>query len=842
MRRVVLIIILLVIAAIVSYDFYSSGKVMYLESKNEILEYKLNSMIDGYEKNLDKYMRCWEVEDPVGIWECYIDSNLNRIKPIAGVRYVAVNNINGKLFWDYWPMKYYLQYGTKEASFNKNNIETYISKNSYKYIKYGYSGSEYIKKLPQNSSDKKIATANWTVYYWFDKRDNSVDKVLNDINSNVHNARKTMALICVLYIAIAIYLISFLVYIKRFGIKGILIEIKTKIRKIKFMLGKLFFWNTLKKLLRIIEKIFVGSLLRRIVIVVILSIAAGTTSYNFYKSRNYENLKDRNLILKEKLHELSQEYNKAFYKYTNYFWNISDGKIKEKDFEKHDFSDAGKDTYMIRFVIIDNRNGNVYWDYWALANMKIYKEDKNVIDKNIEGYVRKNSQVYNVESDGSAASIPSPKYTELTGAQIEVSDLTIYYWIDKRDAAGDTLIFNVDLKIEKAHKIVKIISILVVIDFLYLILFVIYIKKFGIKKFIKSVVNDAIQLKENYNLVCEKLSFQGPYKKSCIIFMTTIIFYLLVKNSLYPDGEATLHFLFIIFVFALFLLSLKKIKYFKFVLEYTEKLSNGNLSLNIEKNKDSDMDKLTNSINSIKLGYEEAFKNQIKTEIAKTELIANVSHDLKTPLTSILSYADLIKRDNLSLEEKQDYMKIVDMKTEKLSILINDLIEVSEVNNGKIQLHKEEVDIIALIYQVIGECSNYHEEKKIKFKVKSFDEKVMLCVDGKRMSRLIGNVISNSIKYSMPNTNVYVEIKKESDQIIIAFKSISENEMQFDVKEIFERFKRGDESRNSKVEGSGLGLAIAKGIAELHGGRMYAEKEGDMFKMYLILKQDLEAD
>lgn len=842
MRRTILIMILLVTASIVSYDFYSSGKVMYLKNKNEILEYKLNSMIDGYEKNLDKYMRCWEVEDPVGIWECYIDSNLNRIKPIAGVRYVAVNNINGKLFWDYWPMKYYLQYGTKEASFNKNNIETYINKNSYKYIKYGYSGSEYIKKLPKNSSDKKIATANWTVYYWFDKRDNSVDKVLNDINSNIHNARKTMALICVLYISIAIYLISFLAYIKRFGIKAISIDIKISIKQIGTMFKKLPFWNVCKKIIGVVKKILIGSLLRRVVIFVVLLIAVGVVDYHFYASDNYKNWVNRKWMLRDELISLSRGYDKELDKYTNYFYKITNGQIKEEDFEKHEFVSHYKgQSYIVKTVVVNNIDGKVFWDYWTLADLSLYGENKNNIDKNIEAYVKKNSYVY-IKSGMKDDFIPNPKVATLTGEKIGFREFTVYYWLDKRDQSAAGIVYDINLKIEKARENVELLVSLIAIVIVYLTSLFIYIKKFGIKKFLKDMKAEITEFKNKCDFICEKLSFEGPYKKSYIIFISTIIFYLLVEYSLDPEEEVPSHFLFIIFIFILFLFSLKKARYFKDILEYTYKLASGNLSLNIKKSKDCDMDKLTNSINSIKLGYEEAFKDRIKTEIAKTELIANVSHDLKTPLTSILSYADLIKRDNLSLEEKQDYMKIVDMKTEKLSILINDLIEVSEVNNGKIQLHKEEIDIIALIYQVIGECSNYHEEKKIKFKVKSFKDRVMLCVDGKRMSRLIGNVISNSIKYSMPNTNVYIEIKKESDQIIIAFKSISENEMQFDVKEIFERFKRGDESRNSKVEGSGLGLAIAKGIAELHGGRMYAEKEGDMFKMYLILKQDLEAD
>lgn len=614
--------------------------------------------------------------------------------------------------------------------------------------------------------------------------------------------------------------------------------------------GKLL--SKLKELLKIIKKVFIGGVLRRSIIFLILLMAVGIVDYHFYASDNYKNWFNRKWLLQDKLTNLNKPYIKKLDKYTNDFYKIAHNQITEEDFEKQDFGgDPRIYSPSVRFVVVNNKSGKVYWEYWTLADLKVYGGNKETIDKNIEAYIKKNSYVYDADGRGSGISIPSPKFAAMTGAKIEYDniDVTEYYWIDKRNDFAESIVDDINLKISVARKNIELLAVLIVATSLYLISLLLYIKKFGIKKFLKDIKSECIELKRKFDFVCEKISFEGPYKKSVIIFLITLIFYITI--SCIEDGakdpayfikkiiflEEPIDFVFIIFIFIVFLLSLKKIKNFKYTLEYTEKIANGDLALEIKKSGDFDMDKLAISINSIRNGYERAFKEAIKNERVKTELIANVSHDLKTPLTSILTYVDLLKRDNLSLEEKEDYMKIVEKKTEKLNTLIDDLLEVSEVNSGKIKLNKEKIDMISLIYQVIGECSNYHDEKNIKFKVKSFSEKVELYIDGKRMSRLIGNVISNAIKYSMSNTNVYVEVKKENRDIVVSFKSISENEMKFDVNEIFDRFKRGDESRNSKVEGSGLGLAIAKGIAELHGGRMYAEKEGDLFKMFLVLNE-----
>ncbi|WP_242969949.1 sensor histidine kinase [Clostridium chauvoei] len=171
----------------------------------------------------------------------------------------------------------------------------------------------------------------------------------------------------------------------------------------------------------------------------------------------------------------------------------------------------------------------------------------------------------------------------------------------------------------------------------------------------------------------------------------------------------------------------------------------------------------------------------------------------------------------------------------KLKILIEDLFEVSKLNSGKMNINRELINIVSLVHQGLGEYSNLYEEKNITFKVNSNKEDILVNLDGKLMSRLFENIIINSLKYSLENTRVYIDILENNDDIEISFKNISNYEMEFSTQEIFERFVRADKSRTSLVEGSGIGLAIAKSIVELHNGDIKIEVEGDMFKLYIII-------
>lgn len=268
--------------------------------------------------------------------------------------------------------------------------------------------------------------------------------------------------------------------------------------------------------------------------------------------------------------------------------------------------------------------------------------------------------------------------------------------------------------------------------------------------------------------------------------------------------------------------------------EAIKKSDDGNINYEIEEQCSPEVRELLNNISKIKEGYSIAVEDALRNEKLKTELISNVSHDLRTPLTSIINYVNILRQD-ITKDEKEYYLAIVEKKAKKLKVLIDDLFEMSKINSGKMELFKDNIDIVSLIHQTIGEYYYIYESKNIEFKVDSYKEEVYIDLDGKLISRAIENIIINAMKYSLEGTRVYVDIREKDGYIVLSFKNISNYEMDFDNKEIFERFARGDASRNSRIEGSGLGLAITKSIIELHDGKVYITREGDMFKIFIYL-------
>ena len=235
------------------------------------------------------------------------------------------------------------------------------------------------------------------------------------------------------------------------------------------------------------------------------------------------------------------------------------------------------------------------------------------------------------------------------------------------------------------------------------------------------------------------------------------------------------------------------------------------------------------SLNNIKEGFKVAVEKEVKSQNMKAQLISNVSHDLKTPLTSIISYVDLLKDEDLDEETRRQYVEILDQKSQRLKTLIDDLFEASRASSGNIELHWEEVDIVALLRQTLGEMEEKIKESTLQLRLNLPEEKVLCRLDGKRTYRVFENILSNILKYSLRQTRVYIDVKEEEGRVSLTFKNIAAYEMNFDPEEIVERFTRGDKSRST--EGSGLGLAIAKSLVELQGGTLAITVDGDLFKL-----------
>lgn len=283
------------------------------------------------------------------------------------------------------------------------------------------------------------------------------------------------------------------------------------------------------------------------------------------------------------------------------------------------------------------------------------------------------------------------------------------------------------------------------------------------------------------------------------------------------------------------LYSLKKSLDITIINDGLKKINSGDLEYTLGNVGEREVRELVENIDKIKEGYKIALNEQVRNEKLKTELISNVSHDLKTPLTSIINYVNILNESNITEEERKDYLKILDRSSRRLKSLIEDLFEASKLNSGKMKIEKQPIDIVSLVYQGIGEYSNLYEEKNIEFKVNSNEEEIILDLDGKLMSRVFENLIVNALKYSLSDTRVYIDIISKENSVDISFKNISNYELDFNTEDIFERFTRADKSRNSSVEGSGMGLAITKSIVELHNGIIKIEVEGDMFKIYLTI-------
>ncbi|WP_346916654.1 HAMP domain-containing sensor histidine kinase [Clostridium sp.] len=277
----------------------------------------------------------------------------------------------------------------------------------------------------------------------------------------------------------------------------------------------------------------------------------------------------------------------------------------------------------------------------------------------------------------------------------------------------------------------------------------------------------------------------------------------------------------------------KEFAYLNKITNDAKLISEGKINDDISEDGKGALRDLAHSINNMKQGLRKSIENENKSEKMKTELISNVSHDLKTPLTSIINYVDLLKRMGIEPEEARAYVEVLDRKSQRLKILIEDLFEASKATSGAMHLNFEKIELNALIRQSLGEAENRIQEANLDFKTNIPTEKIYINADGRKIWRVFENLISNAIKYSLKGTRVYVDVKSENNKVYITMKNISAYELNFDATEITERFRRGEESRNT--EGSGLGLAIAKSIIELHDGALEIGIDGDLFKVTVEL-------
>lgn len=358
-----------------------------------------------------------------------------------------------------------------------------------------------------------------------------------------------------------------------------------------------------------------------------------------------------------------------------------------------------------------------------------------------------------------------------------------------------------------------------------------YIREYTlIYKIVRSAKRGSVKL---YNYVTD-IDLRDKTNKSIIKILGVNFIILVIMCSIWFFGIGTS----IIYTIVLFVLLKKyaddiKLKY-EILLKATNKIAEGNLEVVIE-DELGVFEPFKEEIEKIQEGFKKAVDEEVKSQKMKTDLISNVSHDLKTPLTSIITYVDLLKDENISEEEKKSYIDTIDRKSQRLKTLIEDLFEVSKATSKNVQLNIIDVDIVSLMKQTQFELSDKIEQSSLNFKLDFPEEKVVLQLDSQKTFRVFENLLMNIIKYSMPNSRVYIDIINEEEEVKISLKNMSAEEISFNSNDIVERFVRGDKSRNT--EGTGLGLAIAKSFVEIQGGAFNIETDGDLFKVNIIFKK-----
>lgn len=265
--------------------------------------------------------------------------------------------------------------------------------------------------------------------------------------------------------------------------------------------------------------------------------------------------------------------------------------------------------------------------------------------------------------------------------------------------------------------------------------------------------------------------------------------------------------------------------------ESTNQLAAGNLDVEIE----GDFgiyNPVKEDLKKIQDGFQKAVQKEVKSERMKTELITNVSHDLKTPLTAIITYVDLLKNEQ-DEQKRKEYLDILERKSQRLKVLIEDLFEISKAASRTVTLNLMDVDIVGLLKQAVFEQEDKIKAADLKFRWRLPEEKVVMTLDSEKTYRIFENLVVNITKYALPGTRAYVDMDVSDDQVSVTMKNVSATELDFNTDEITDRFVRGDASRNT--EGSGLGLAIVKSFTELQKGTLEITTEADLFKICVRL-------
>ncbi|MCH7320353.1 HAMP domain-containing histidine kinase [Solibacillus sp. MA9] len=355
------------------------------------------------------------------------------------------------------------------------------------------------------------------------------------------------------------------------------------------------------------------------------------------------------------------------------------------------------------------------------------------------------------------------------------------------------------------------------------------VEKLWENMFLSKLVKVCIELFENRSMGIQSLILL------MVIFLGGFGFAVFVMSGTF-EVFLFYMFLFVVFFIPALYIFLHRIGYLNRIMKHTDDMAHGRLTDNLMVKGKSPLAKHAENLNGLREGVRTSLNEQAKSERLKTELITNVSHDLRTPLTSIITYTDLLKNPDITAEERQKYIEILDAKSGRLKTLIEDLFEVSKMASGNIEISKQRIDLVQLLQQAVGEHEEEFATSNLDLRVAISEQPIYAYVDGQKWWRVIDNLIVNARKYSLEGTRVYVNLKVNNGNAELTVKNVAKYELNEDAGELVERFKRADTSRHT--EGSGLGLAIAQSIVDLHGGQLDISVDGDLFKVTVFVHAD----
>ena len=367
------------------------------------------------------------------------------------------------------------------------------------------------------------------------------------------------------------------------------------------------------------------------------------------------------------------------------------------------------------------------------------------------------------------------------------------------------------------------------------------IKRIKSKTFLKSSIIGQIliwwikifkKILNKIQKVWNTITYSASVTSKVIIGTGIIAFIWLVIIAMFSDNKMLPLIIIALICFMLYKI-IKIIKEYSQIENKLKDVYNGNNQTEL---KEEDFSMVFKSsvkyLNNISNGLENAVQERMKSERMKAELITSVSHDIKTPLTSIINYVDLLKKEDIANEKANEYINILDNKSQRLKKLTEDLIEASKVSTGNVSLNLEKINIVELIKQAIGEFEDKFQNKNLQIIVNCNENEININADSRYMYRIVENLFSNIYKYALENSRVYIDISiVDGTNVVIEMKNISKDKLNISADELMQRFVRGDRSRNT--EGSGLGISIAQNLTELQNGTFELKLDGDLFKVKL---------